>query len=85
MRLAFDGAGFLDVAGPAEVFAVADALVDFEGYRVTIASPDGRDATSSSGFRMGVAGAAADVEGPVDTLVVPGTWTWPRRRRRTPR
>ena len=77
MLLAFDGAGFLDVAGPAEVFAVADALVDFEGYRVTIASPDGRDATSSSGFRMGVAAAAADVEGPVDTLVVPGTWTWP--------
>ena len=77
MLLAFDGAGFLDVAGPAEVFAVADALVDFAGYRVTIASPDGRDATSSSGFRMGVAAAAADVEGPVDTVVVPGTWTWP--------
>ena len=78
MILAFEGAGFLDVAGPAEVFAVADGLQGGGAYRVVIASPDGRDVVSSSGFRMGVEAAAADVEGPIDTVMVPGTWTWPQ-------
>lgn len=77
MLLAFEGAGLLDVSGPAEVFAVADALAGGDAYRVVIASPDGRDTVSSSGFRLGVAAAAADVADPLDTLVVPGTWTWP--------
>ncbi len=77
MLLAFDGAGFLDISGPAEVFAVADAVAGGGAYRVAIVSPDGRDAVTSSGFRIGVASAADDLEGPVDTLLVPGTWTWP--------
>lgn len=77
MLLAFEGAGFLDVSGPAEVFSVADVLLGGHGYRVVIASPDGGDVVSSSGFRMGADLAAADLDGPLDTLLVPGTWTWP--------
>ncbi|WP_425516821.1 GlxA family transcriptional regulator [Miltoncostaea oceani] len=77
MLLAFEGAGLLDVSGPAEVFAVANAITLGDAYRVVIASPDGRDPVSSSGFRIGVAGAAGDVAGPLDTVMVPGTWTWP--------
>jgi transcriptional regulator GlxA family with amidase domain len=80
MLLAFDGAGFLDVAGPAEVFAVADALSMGGRYRVLVASPDGRDVVASSGLRIGVTAPAADV-GPIDTLIVPGGWTWPRASR----
>jgi transcriptional regulator GlxA family with amidase domain len=80
MVLAFDGAGFLDVAGPCEVFAVADAILMGGGYRVTIASPDGRDAVSSSGFRIGVEATSAAV-GTIDTVLVPGTWTWPSSSR----
>jgi transcriptional regulator GlxA family with amidase domain len=77
MLLAFEGAGFLDVSGPAEVFSVADALVGGDAYRIVIASPDGSDATSSSGFRIGVGSAVGDLGGPLDTVLVPGTWTWP--------
>jgi transcriptional regulator GlxA family with amidase domain len=76
MLLAFDGAGLLDLSGPAEVFACADALLGGGAYRVVIASRDGRDPLSSSGFRIGVTTATAAVEGPIDTLIVPGTWTW---------
>ena len=77
MLLAFEGAGLLDVSGPAEVFSVADALLGGEAYRIVIASPDGSDARSSSGFRIGVGTAVDDVGGPLDTVLVPGTWTWP--------
>lgn len=76
MLLAYDGAGFLDVAGPSEVFAVADALAGGDAYRVMIASPDGGDAVSSSGFRIGVASSVGGLEGPIDTVLVPGTWAW---------
>lgn len=82
MLLAFDGAGFLDVAGPSEVFAVADALSMGGRYRVVVASPDGRDVTASSGLRIGVDAPAAEV-GVVDTVIVPGGWTWPRAARDT--
>jgi transcriptional regulator GlxA family with amidase domain len=78
MMLAFEGAGLLDVAGPAEVFVVADQIVGGDAYRVRIVSPDGRDVVSSAGFRIGVESAAADIAGPLDTLIVPGTWTWPQ-------
>ena len=77
MILAFAGAGLLDVAGPAEVFVVADQIVGGDAYRVRIVSPDGADVVSSSGFRIGVESSAAEVGGPVDTMIVPGTWTWP--------
>ena len=77
MLLAFEGAGFLDVSGPAEVFAVADVLAGGHAYRVVIASPNGEDTVSSSGFRIGVTASVAELEGPIDTVLVPGTWTWP--------
>ncbi|MEV0070646.1 DJ-1/PfpI family protein [Amycolatopsis sp. NPDC050768] len=67
--LVFDGVRLLDVTGPLEVFDVAAELGT--GYVVTMCSPDGRDITTSSGLRLGVDQAAADMTG-VDTLVVPG-------------
>ena len=78
MLLVFDGAGFLDVSGPAEVFAVANELRGGDAYRIAMVSPNGDDVVSSSGFRMGVESSVASLEGPVDTVVVPGTWTWPQ-------
>jgi transcriptional regulator GlxA family with amidase domain len=62
--LAYDGSQVLDVAGPAEVFSVR------------IVSVDGADAVSGTGFRVGVSGRLDDLEGPIDTLVVPGSYTW---------
>ena len=52
-------------------------LAGGHAYRVVIASPDGEDAVTSSGFRIGVTASVAEVEGAIDTVLVPGTWTWP--------
>jgi transcriptional regulator GlxA family with amidase domain len=73
--LAYPGVGALDVTGPAEVFAVADRVAGGEAYAVAIVSTDGEDVVSSSGMRLGVAGALAG-HGPVDTLLVPGGAGW---------
>ena len=74
--LAYEGSGLLDISGPGEVFAVANVIAGGEAYRTVVVSPDGRDAMSSAGFRIGVAGAVADLDDRIDTLVVPGTWAW---------
>jgi transcriptional regulator GlxA family with amidase domain len=76
--LAYEGCQVLDVTGPAEVFSVAAALADDQAYRLVITSVDGRDVVSSSGVRLGVASAIADVKGPIDTLLIPGGFTWPQ-------
>lgn len=75
--LAFGGAQLLDVAGPAEVFGVADALVGGGAYRVVVATADGRDVRASCGPRIAADAALLDLAGPIDTLVVPGGPTWP--------
>ena len=67
--LVYDGVRLLDVTGPLEVFDVATSMG--AAYRVTVCSPDGRDATTSGGLRLGVACSAAEVAD-VDTLLVPG-------------
>jgi transcriptional regulator GlxA family with amidase domain len=74
--LVYEGAQMLDVTGPAEVFWVADELAGRGAYRIRIVSADGRDATSASGLRFGVHAALEDLDGPIDTLVVPGTPNW---------
>jgi transcriptional regulator GlxA family with amidase domain len=65
----FDGVRLLDVTGPLEVFDVARELG--VPYDVVVCSPDGRDVTTSSGMRLGVARAAREVRD-ADTLLVPG-------------
>ncbi len=74
--LAYEGAGLLDISGPAEVFAVANALAGGDAYRTVIVSADGSDMVSSAGFRIGVASSVAEVAGDLDTFLVPGSWTW---------
>src|SRR4051794_31588948 len=76
--LAYPGCQVLDVTGPAEVFSVAGALADANAYNVVVTSADGADVVSSSGVRLGVASAIADVEDPVDTVVIPGGFSWPQ-------
>jgi transcriptional regulator GlxA family with amidase domain len=73
--LAYDGSQVLDVAGPAEVFSVANEIAGGDAYRVHVVSVDGSDSVSGTGFRVGVSGRLDDV-GPIDTLVVPGSYTW---------
>ena len=79
--LAFDGAQMLDVTGPAEVFAAAGGMFALAGganpYDIRIVPPGGADVTTYSGLRIGVSGAVADLVGPIDTLIIPGTPDWP--------
>jgi transcriptional regulator GlxA family with amidase domain len=78
VMLAYPGCQVLDVTGPAEVFSVAGALADADVYNVVVTSADGADVVSSSGVRIGVASGVADVEDPVDTVVIPGGFSWPQ-------
>ena len=61
--LVFDGVKLLDVAGPGEVFTEANLFGAC--YRLVLCSPDGRDVTSSTGMRVSVDAAAADVGMPI--------------------
>ncbi|MGW0246892.1 GlxA family transcriptional regulator [Nocardia goodfellowii] len=67
----FPEVDLLDVTGPAEVFALANR----EGavrYEVRLASPDGGPVTTSAGVRLLTDVAFDEVDGGVDTLIVPG-------------
>jgi transcriptional regulator GlxA family with amidase domain len=66
--LVFDGMKMLDVSGPAEVFAEANAAG--AGYALRYASPSGESVRTSIGARLPVDSAAAELD--VDTVVVSG-------------
>jgi transcriptional regulator GlxA family with amidase domain len=70
----FAGAQTLDIAGPADAFTWGThfALGEDDGYALTFASLDGRPVRSGSGLRLVADCALAEVEGPIDTLVIPG-------------
>ncbi|MTD45844.1 helix-turn-helix domain-containing protein [Conexibacter sp. W3-3-2] len=70
--VAFEGAQALDFTGPHEVFAIADRLGGGGRYALRLVSPDGAPLRCSSGLRVVPDGAARDVRGPLDTLVVAG-------------
>lgn len=61
-----DGVLLLDVAGPVQVFNEAG------GYRVLLASLDGRPVRTDVGISLSVDLALSDLDGALDTLVVPG-------------
>ncbi|WP_433204724.1 DJ-1/PfpI family protein [Dactylosporangium sp. CS-047395] len=67
----FEGVQSLDVTGPLEVLAGANAAAGSEQYRVWIASIDGRPVRTSSGLQILPDGELA-AAGPADLLIVPG-------------
>nr|WP_285638679.1 GlxA family transcriptional regulator [Lentzea sp. NBRC 102530] len=67
--LVFDGMKMLDVTGPAEVFAEANAAGG--GYVIRYVSPFGAAVDTSVGIRLPVDGTPGDVAEP-DTVVVAG-------------
>jgi len=72
--VAFDGMQALDVVGPCEVLDAATRLLGGrDGYRVVVATPDGRPVHGSAGVRLG-ADAALERMRPagVDTVIVGG-------------
>lgn len=74
--LTYDGAQVLDTIGAAEVFGTANEMAGSALYRVIVTSVHGRDVVGGSGLRLGVELPVAHVTGPIDTVVVPGTYRW---------
>jgi transcriptional regulator GlxA family with amidase domain len=73
----YDGMQSLDLVGPAEVFSVADqAPGERVGYRLVIASPDGKPITTNSGLRLAADVALPEISGEVDTVLVAGGLTF---------
>jgi len=69
--VAFPDVQPLDVAGPAEVFAVASALCP-GAYRIEVVAPGGDPVATHSGYAIAPHGDLASARGPIDTLVVAG-------------
>jgi transcriptional regulator GlxA family with amidase domain len=69
--LAFEGVQSLDVTGPVEAFSIATRYFGGE-YAIELVTPDGAPARASSGLSLNADRAAADVRGPIGTLVVAG-------------
>jgi transcriptional regulator GlxA family with amidase domain len=73
----YPGVQSLDVTGPLEVFAGTHQLIaaevrDERGYRVTVASLDGKQLTTSSGLGIVPGASLAETPTPIDTLIVAG-------------
>ncbi|MGC0327697.1 transcriptional regulator GlxA family with amidase domain [Streptomyces sp. SAI-170] len=69
----FPDVDLLDVTGPAEVFALANRETGGRaGYAVQLAAPTRGPVTTSAGVRLVADLAFDDVDGGLDTLLVPG-------------
>ncbi|MFI5529167.1 GlxA family transcriptional regulator [Kitasatospora sp. NPDC051853] len=69
----FPDVDLLDVTGPAEVFALANQeTAGRAGYRVELAGPEPGQVRTSAGVRLATDLTFDEVEGRVDTLLVPG-------------
>lgn len=70
----FAGVQTLDVAGPADALTWATHFSPGEGdgYAMTFVSLDGSPVRAGSGLRLVADCALAEVEGPIDTLLIPG-------------
>ncbi len=74
VMVGFDGFQLLDLAGPADVFDAASRIVGkTNGYRLSVATPGGKDVQASCGVRVTADAnvTAMDAAG-LDTLVVSG-------------
>lgn len=70
--LAFPTAQHLDIAGPADVFAMAGALGVDTPYRVVVLSGAGGPITLSNGLTLHTEAAASVAPASVDTLIIAG-------------
>src|ERR1700712_661059 len=73
VMVALPGVQLLDVSGPLDVFAEANAQVGYEAYRLIVAGRKPGPIPSSSGVRlMSDCVIGHDVVTPIDTLLVAG-------------
>jgi len=71
--IGFNGAQSLDLVGPADVFAHANASnSSARQYEVTLASPRGGEIVTNAGLRFARTVALHDISGSLDTIIVAG-------------
>jgi transcriptional regulator GlxA family with amidase domain len=70
--IGYEGAQSLDIAGPMEVFSMANRFGDPRSYEVILASPHGGTILCNSGLALGGSVALADLPGNLDTILVAG-------------
>lgn len=70
----YDGIQMLDVTGPIDAFASANA--SGAQYRITSTSLGGADVVTSSGIRLGVDTAVRELPEVIGTLLIPGAPDW---------
>jgi transcriptional regulator GlxA family with amidase domain len=71
--VAYPGIAMLDLAGPAEVFAVTNELAESgPRYRLRVVSEDGGPITANEGLRLEADARLSSVTGRVDTLLIAG-------------
>ncbi|MBE1486450.1 GlxA family transcriptional regulator [Plantactinospora soyae] len=76
----FDGFQLLDLAGPADVFATASLIVGSErGYRLDVAAVRAGAVPAGKGIATVAELALHEISGPIDTLVVVGGLSVPKR------
>ena len=68
----FPGLQSLDLVGPHEVFATANRFAGREVYRLTVAALHAGPVATSSGLAVVADTTLADLDGPLDTLMVVG-------------
>ncbi len=68
----FEGVQSLDIAGPVEVFSMANRGSDAAPYQVILASPGGGEIVTNAGLRIAGATALADLPDDLDTILVGG-------------
>lgn len=70
--MGYEGVQSLDIAGPLEVFSMANRFGDPQGYEVVLASPNGGTIVCNSGLSLTGAVALADLPDELDTVLVAG-------------
>ncbi len=71
----FEGFQLLDMAGPADVFALADLMAGADGYQVEVTAVRAGSVTAHNGIATVVSTPLHRVDGPIDTLMVAGGLT----------
>jgi transcriptional regulator GlxA family with amidase domain len=70
--LVYRGVVAMDVFGPLEAFAMANMVVGWPAYRLAIAGMSRAPIDTSLGIHITPSVSVADIEGPIDTLLVSG-------------
>jgi transcriptional regulator GlxA family with amidase domain len=77
----FDGFQMLDLAGPADVFAIADLLSRGDGYRLEVTAVRAGAVPAQNGITTLAQTPLGEVAGPIDTLLVVGGLSVPEHLR----